>query len=316
MQRAVSLAGVAALLSLLLFVQVNGNEAWLRVALDGSHVPIFAGVAVLLAVMLRRGGRNGHGARRYLLAFVIAFSAGVAIEGVQSLNGRPASVFDMGSNAAGAAIGLALLALLEGSGRRPRPHLAGGRWILVAAALVGLLYAAWRPFEAARAYLHRASQMPMLAAFGGPIDLYFVHAQGLAADVVALPEPWARRPGEQALRIRYDATRAPAIEISEPSADWRGFHTLAVDLTNAGDADLQLVLRILDADHDWSHEDRFNQPFALPAATRSTLRFPLDAVRAAPAGRPMDLARIANVMIFGPAPAAAGDLYVSALWLE
>lgn len=315
MQRAFLLAVVFALLSLLLFVQVDGNKEWLRVALDGSHVPIFAGVAVLLALMLRRGSRSGHDGRRYLAGFMLAFAIGVAIEYVQSRTGRPASLFDVGSNAAGAAIGLALLAQYEITGQRARLR-GAGRWVIVGAALAGLVFAAWRPLEAARAYLHRANGFPVLVAFGGPLDLYFLETEGLAAEIVDLPEPWALHPGERALRIRHGARRAPAVQIREPCPDWRGFRTLAVDVTNAGDAEMQLVLRVLDEDHDWSHEDRFNQLFAVPAGTRRTVRFPLDAVGAAPAERPMDLSRIANVMIFGYRPADAGELYVSRLWLE
>jgi hypothetical protein len=314
-QRAFILVVVIALLSLLLLVQVDGNEAWLRVALDGTHVPIFAAVAALLGVMLRRVDRPGPDGRRYLFAFALAFAAGVAIEYVQSRNGRPASLFDVGSNAAGAAIGLSVLALYEGARHRARLNRAV-RWLLFGAGIAGLMFAAGRPLEAARAYLHRATGFPVLVAFGGPLDLYFVATEGLTAEIVDLPEPWALRPGERALRIRHDVDRAPAVQVNEPSRDWRGYRTLAVDLTNAGNAEVRLVLRVLDESHDWSHDDRFNQSFAIPARTRRTVRFPLDAVRTAPAGRPMDLSRIADVMIFGHGPAVAGELYVSGLWLE
>jgi VanZ family protein len=314
-QRAFLIVVVIALLSLLLLVQVDGNEAWLRVALDGSHVPIFAAVAVLLGVMLRRVDRPGPDGRRYLFAFMLAFAAGIAIEYVQSHSGRPASLFDVGSNAAGAAVGLSVLALYESARHRVRLDRAV-RWMLFGAGVAGLLYAAWRPLEAARAYLHRATGFPVLVAFGGPRDLYFVATQGLAAEIGDLPEPWALRPGERALRIRHGVDRPPAVQVKEPSPDWRGYRTLALDVTNAGDAEMQLVLRVLDEGHDWSHEDRFNQTFAIPARTRTTVRFPLDAVRAAPDARPMDLSRIADVMIFGHGPAGAGEIYVSRLWLE
>lgn len=87
-------------------------------------------------------------------------------------------------------------------------------------------------------------------------------------------------------------------------------------MTNAGDAQRQLVRRVLDQAHVWSHEDRFNRTFVVPARTRRTARFPLDVNGAAPADRPMDLSRIAIVMIFGHGPAVTGEFYVSRLWLE
>jgi hypothetical protein len=240
---------------------------------------------------------------------------GAVIEYLQSLTGRPASAFDMASNAAGAAIGIGLLGLHEGAGRR-RPLAGLTRWVLVCAAIAGLVFATWRPLEAARSYLDRAQRFPVIAAFDGPRDLYFVTTQGLAADVVHLPERWAGAPGEQTLRVRYDAHRHPAVQITEPSRDWGGFSAIVLDVTNPADVDLRLVLRILDADHDWSHEDRFNQVLTVPATTRRTIRIPLETVRLAPQDRPMDLSRIANVMIFGLGPVARGELYVSRLWLE
>ena len=76
------------------------------------------------------------------------------------------------------------------------------------------------------------------------------------------------------------------------------------------------MLRILDATHDWSHEDRFNLPLVIPPRSRTTVRVALPAVEAAPATRRMDMARIANVMLFGRPPATPGALYVSRIWLE
>ena len=82
MQRAVLLAVLIALLSLLLLEQVVGNEARLSVALDGSHFPIFAAISVLLAAMTRRVDRPCPDGRR------CAFALGVAIVSAQSPTGR------------------------------------------------------------------------------------------------------------------------------------------------------------------------------------------------------------------------------------
>jgi hypothetical protein len=106
------------------------------------------------------------------------------------------------------------------------------------------------------------------------------------------------------------------VQVVEPQGDWRAFGLIAIDLTNAGPADASLVLRIHDAAHDWSHEDRFNLPLIIPSRTRTTVRVVLPVVEEAPASRRMDMARIANVMVFGQPPAAPGALYVSRIWLE
>jgi hypothetical protein len=106
------------------------------------------------------------------------------------------------------------------------------------------------------------------------------------------------------------------VQFVEPQPDWRAFSVIAVDLTNVAPSDLTLVLRIMDATHDWSHEDRFNLPLVIPAQTRTTVRVALPAVEAAPATRRMDMARVADVMLYARPPAAPGALYVSRVWLE
>ncbi len=131
-----------------------------------------------------------------------------------------------------------------------------------------------------------------------------------------MPAPWSQRPGERALRLEFDAAHPPAVQLVEPSPDWRGYSVVAADLTNPGDTEILLVFRILDADHDWTHADRFNLPFVVPPRTRITVRASLTAVESAPAARRMDMARITNVMLFGRDNPAGGELYVSRLWLE
>jgi hypothetical protein len=178
------------------------------------------------------------------------------------------------------------------------------------------VFVLWQPIQVAKAYAQRAAAFPVIADFSSPRGLDFVTADGLGAAIADIPARWAQRPGERALEIRYDPEHAPAVQVVEPQGDWRAFSYVAVDLTNAGPADVSLVLRIHDAVHDWSHEDRFNLPLIIPSQTRSTVRVALPVVEEAPASRRMDMARIANVMVFGQPPAAPGSLFVSRIWLE
>jgi hypothetical protein len=322
-QTAAAVAGVAALLSLPFVIHLPSDKAWLRVCLDGSHGPIFAAVAVIIAVWLRaRAELRGVGAAWpawaiSVQALLATVAIGIAVEFLEVLQNRPPSVFDVMTDTAGAAAGLALWLLWT------RPRQGGGaardrdvRWTLVAIFLAAVTFVAWRPMQAAAAYAQRMAQFPVLAQFERERDLYFVTPDGAATGIAELPAPWAQRPGERALRLAFDAARPPAVQIVEPSPDWRGHSVVAADLTNPGDTEIRLVFRILDATHDWSHADRFNLPLALPPRTRTTVRVALDAVESAPASRRMDMARIANVMLFGRDNPAAGELYVSRLWLE
>ena len=315
MRAAAALIAIAALLSLLLFVSVPGQGLWYQVALNASHGPIFAVVAVLLLLMHEPAKRSTTVA--YIDAFFVAVGLGILIEILQTMAHRPGQPFDVMTDAAGAAAGLGLWALVERwrSGATARPAAARPRWPL-AIALAGITLVAWPPLQAARAYAERAAQFPTIAQFRELRDLTFVTTDGTSVAIVELPAPWAERGGERALRLGFDAGHAPAVQVVEPTPDWRGYSVIAADLTNPTDAEVGLTLRIHDATHDWSHEDRLNLPVVLAPRTRTTIRVALSQVQAAPASRPMDLGRIANVMLFGRPAAQPGEIYVSRLWLE
>ena len=318
MQRAAIVIAIAALLALLLFVSLPGQGLWHQVSLNASHGPIFAVVAVLLLVMLPPDSRTG--APAYVNAFFAAVGLGILIEILQTLAHRPGSPFDVMTDAAGAAAGLGLWALAAGR-RKPAAHQSSPQrpaksWWPLAVALAGITIVAWQPLRAARAYSDRASEFPTIARFEDARDLTFVTTDSTNVGIVELPAPWAQRAGERALRLGFDERHAPAMQIVEPSPDWRGYSVIAADLTNAGDTEVRLTFRIHDAAHDWSYEDLMNLPLVLAPGTRTTVRVALAEVRAAPASRPMDLSRIANVMLFGVPAKPPGEIYVSRLWLE
>jgi hypothetical protein len=318
MQRAAVVIAIAALLAVLLFVSLPGRGLWYQVSLNASHGPIFAVVAVLLLVMTPSDSRTGVPA--YVNAFFAAIGLGILVEILQTLAHRPGSPFDVMTDAAGAAAGLGLWALVAGrreaAAHSTPPRRATGFWWPLAIALAGITIVAWQPLQAARAYAHRASGFPTLARFEDARDLAFVTTAGTNVGVVGLPARWARVAGERALRLGFDGQHAPAVQIVEPTADWRGYSVIAADLTNAGETEVRLTFRIHDATHDWSHEDRMNLPLVMAPGTRTTVRVALSEVQAAPAVRPMDLSRIANVMLFGVPAQPPGEIYVSRLWLE
>ena len=315
MQRAAIVTAVAGLLSLLLFVRVPGQGLWYQVSLNATHGPIFACVAVLLMLLHSPATRSRTGT--YINAFFVLVGLGILIEVLQTMAHRPGQAFDVMTDAAGAAAGLGLWALIQRCRSGAGPQTVAARtWWPLAVALAGVTLVAWPPLQAARAYAHRASEFPTLVQFQSPLDLAFVTTDGTGVAIAELPMPWAQRAGERALRLGFDAGHAPAVQVVEPSPDWRGYSVVAADLTNPGDTEVRLTFRILDAHHDWTHQDRLNLPLVLAPRTRTTVRVALSEVAAAPAARPMDLARIANVMLFGRPAARPGEIFVSRLWLE
>jgi hypothetical protein len=183
-------------------------------------------------------------------------------------------------------------------------------------ALAGIAFVAWPPMQAARAYASRAAAFPVIVEFRSLDDLHFVTTEGSAAQIVALPAPWAQAPDERALRIPYNEQHVAAMRILEPQADWRGYSVVAADITNPAEHEIELTFRIFDETHDGNPADRLNLPLVIPPQTRTTVRVALAAVESAPEGRRMDMARIADVMLFGRDAQPQSEVYVSRIWLE
>lgn len=320
-QRPVGFLLIAVLLGAVLSLAVPSTTLWQRVLQDATHGPVFAGVAMVLLAMRRvPAGAPSHAWRDHASAWIWAIALGAFTEIVQLvLPDRDASWMDVVRDAAGAAFGLAVVAIAERDRRLATPLQAGyQRWAWpVALAMFTLL--AWRPLQCAQAYGMRAAAFPTLGPLGSAADREFAEAPNARLTRAMLPGAW-RRPGETSRAFRVDFRRGadrPAFELSEGSPDWRGYSVLALDLTNPGARPLRFSLRVLDERHDWTFEDRFNLPLIVPARSRITVRVSLAAVAAAPARRPMDLSAIADLLLFHRGrPAEPGSFYVSRVWLE
>ena len=305
---------IALLLAALFTSSLPGRAYWQRVVQDAGHGVIFAGVAIVLLAM-RPGAATGRHLRgEYTASFVVAIVLGVATELLQHfLPQRQVSALDVLHDAAGAALGLAAMALVERGGGAFAEDRAG----TIVASCWALSYC-WPgnrcnapvPTPSARTpfpHSHRWAALPTLSS------------QAPATRCLPMQTCPRRgaRPGEPAaLRLEFGSGARAALELTEAMPDWRGHSVLALDLTNPGPQPAHFILRVLDARHDWTHEDRLNLPVRIPARTRMTVRVALTAIESTPVRRRMDLADVANVMLFATAPLSGDVFYVSRIWLE
>lgn len=304
----------AALVALVLTTAIPARTRFLGLLNNAGHAPIFGAFAWLVwRLLLRRPGADAGSAGPYLAAFGVTLVAGAAVEGLQSLVGRDASLFDLLMDAAGAASVLCLAAAW--TARR-------GRWPLRAGLLAGAALAATvvlAPLvEGALAYARRAGQFPVIASFERRLDLYFLEGGGSALERIALPEPWAQGAAVNTLAVRLEHAHSPGLRHNEPAADWRGYQALKLDLINPGETPLRFVLRVHDAAHDQRHIDRFNRSFTLQPRSRRVLQVPLEDIASAPRDRRLDLSQVAGLVLFErsrPAPVGA-SFYVTRIWLE
>lgn len=316
-----ALALVVVLLAAVLLPGLSQATLWRRVLQDAGHGPVFAGIAIVL--LLGRAPRPGATFRsgsQYRDAFLLALALGVLTELVQAwMPNRQVSPLDVMHDAAGAMAGLSLLwwwergRLARSDATRVRAAAAPMAWLM---AVVAITLLAWQPLQAVRAYAVRHAALPTLLPLGAFAEQRFALAHQAELGHASLPDGFQRPGDAESLRLRFAAGARPGLQVFEPVPDWRGHDLLALDLTNPGIDPLPIVVRVLDATHDWSYEDRFNQPLEIPAGSRVTLRLSLAAIAAAPRGRRMDMAAVADLMLFAGRPLAAGDLYVTRIWLE
>jgi hypothetical protein len=175
-----------------------------------------------------------------------------------------------------------------------------------------------RPMEggAIRSASQYRSAFLLLVPMGPLADGLFARPHDARVTYVQLPQRYRRADDADSVRLEFKLGATPGLQVLEPYPDWRGHDVLVLDVTNPTAKAASFMLRILDATHDWSHADRFNQPVVIPGAARTTIRISLEAVATSPAGRRMDLGAIANVMLFALQPLDTGEFYVTRVWLE
>lgn len=304
---------IVVLLGSVLWFPISGSGRWFAVFLNAGHGVVFAFVAILCYRALRAvPAVDARG--RFVAAFGIAVVLGALIELLQQPIGRDADLADVGRDALGAWIGLALLAALNGRSAAWR-RVGAGVSIAVPMFILAVPIA-----ESATAYLRRSDDFPVLADFSKDESGYFVKAEEVAMRWAALPPPWSRDAGEQALHVRFVGGPYAGVDFFEPVSDWTAYREIVLDLTNPGDASLTLTLRVHDAAHDQSFDDRYNGTLVLPPAKRSVVAISLADIARGPRDRALDLGSVADFMLFvslAETPAALnGELFVSRIWLR
>jgi hypothetical protein len=304
---------VVILLGLVVFSPAPGQSRAMSALHDFAHAPVFGAVCWFTLAWLR-----GHWLERrfsvgvqYAVAILIAIVLGLVTEAAQRLAGGDSSWLDLGADALGAMAFAALFAVFD---RRvtSRPLKIGG-------AVLGIAALVWHTLPAvtmASLYQRRNANFPELFDASDHRPHAFMLPVNAEIHSSALPSDFARYPGEQATRILFARGTWPALQLLEPYADWRGYSSLAIDVTNPDEQAMQVTVRVQDEQHNNEHADRFNRSFQIPARTRTVIAIPLAAIRAAPKGRELDMSRIENVVIFSKRMRPPREIYVSRIWLQ
>jgi hypothetical protein len=310
----VALPVSAAIVLAVIFVQLRGTSLLWQEVQNTGHTLLFGAFALLILCVLRQlfASVRDRPPLGYPVAAMTSLAVGIAIELVQWVMQRDASVSDVVRDLAGivAALGfyfpfdprLATLWTRRARGLRVAP------FVLAACLLLVGLYPLT---NLALAYQARQQAFPVIMDFTANWSkpfLDFQHAK-------LLPATGKQIVAEQRVRLVLEPAYYPGISIVEPYPDWRGRNELVFVLWSNETEPCELVLRIHDALHNRDATDRFNRRLRVsPGENR--YRIPLSDIRAAPAERDMDMSRIAGLTLFAVDIDSQLDIYPGVLRLE
>ncbi|MBP7611187.1 MAG: hypothetical protein KA760_16955, partial [Steroidobacteraceae bacterium] len=254
------LVATVAIIGVVLFAQVPGEEPWAAELTNFGHGPAFAVLTVLLFRILRAQPTwKLPILAEYAVVVVIALALGAVIELLQGMIGRDQSIDDLASDAQGTLAAAGFLAMvdpkLQGRGSHRGMRLAG-----LLLGLAGTTMLLWQPIVSSLAHLDRNRSFPTLADFGRPTSMHFVNALGGAKVRWArLPPSFAGDAGQtHALRVDTTARSWWGLLLREPLPDWRHYQRLALTIANPTREPLTLELRV----HDQTAKVDAAAPFA------------------------------------------------------
>jgi hypothetical protein len=271
----------------LLFPAVEFRVRSLQLLHEFAHVPLFFLVTLGLSAVFPAGEEDGFWTRLRVLLRILGFTLilGGLVELAQPHWGGMREGEDLIRDTAGACA--AVLALL--SWRPQVPRLAR-RGLQGTAALIFILY--FLPVAAALLDESRARrQFPVLADFETPYQI--TRFASHRCDLQVVPAG-----AGNALRARFLPNQYPRLSLRYGPRDWRGYRALAFTCINPAEEPFYLIVRIDDIHHDNRPADRYILRLHLDPG-RHEIEVPLEAVEAAPDLRPMDLAALDDLTLYG-----------------
>lgn len=240
------------------------------------------------------------------IAAVLMVVGGVG-EFLQKFAGRSPDLGDVAANGAGIFAGLFWIASRTKSGW----HRC---WLVMAFVLI-LLAVSVDPTLEAWDTVQQDQSFPLLASFERPreIGAWLPHNA-----TIERKESWSAD-GKCSAKITLAAGEYPGIVMDWFPSDWRSYRALKMEFHNAGDSELQLIVKLFDALHEqtgFAPDDRFHQSVVLPPESDVSVEILLTDVKNSPATRQMQLGKMSTIEIFSPTPQPARSFFVDHLRLE
>lgn len=275
-------------------------------ALDLGHIAAFTLWSLLL---MHQWPGLASVPFRQQAATVLLFCvvAGAAVEIIQSVIGRHASLEDMGRNAIGGL--LALCFFFPGRLSMDKHRLRLFQSITLLLFLIALVPLTRSLIDEWRAW----QQFPVLADFETPLEL-----DRWSGNAELTIDRSIARSGRASLKLALTTAEYSGAEIEYFPTNWRNYRSIAFNIYNPHTIPLQIVCKIRDRHHDISgyrFNDRFNRSYLVPYGW-NRIEIAMADVEMAPLERKMDLNRITGFQIFTVSLPEPRTLYLDHLRLE
>jgi hypothetical protein len=293
-------------------VNLSLSTYLLRELANFSHTIVFGllSLALLKAAGHLPGLQNRQRPWHYLFAAAVAFGLGLVTEIIQISSPRDADLWDQVRNTAGI---VAFLGLALARDRQMNRPVLPGRWWrrLLSACSIAILLASIVPTLLwAEAYRYRDRHAPMITGFESIHERRFIRPDASRVEFVAVPEAWPDNRSRRVARLTMIPPEEwPGLKLVDPFPDWRGYEFFSFEVYFPHDTVVGLTVRIDDDHHNQLYEDRFTRTYPVSAGV-SKIDIPLQEIRITPSGRPMDMRRIAGVIVCVYHPTDTLQLYL------
>ncbi|MEW6051294.1 MAG: VanZ family protein [Candidatus Zixiibacteriota bacterium] len=311
------LAGAAALVIPLVFLNIPENTRLLQALFNAGHAPLFGAVS-LFFLGLSFTLLEPHIERRYwhyVIAAGMAVAFGFGTEYAQIFTGRDAGLDDVGRDIIGTVAVLGITMTYDRKLFRVRRLSLSKVSTMLRTALFILLLSPLVPVAIwAAAYDKRDSMAPYLYRFDSYLGRHFVCTETADLAVVDPPAYWKNNSDGKVGRLSFHKSLYPQMYIDEVYPDWTGYDSLTFDIVLPRSDSAQLTLRINDWVHNQEHGDRFNSSFYIYHGLNH-VAIPLADVAHAPLGRPMQMDHIKTVILFCAEPLDSFTVFIGPMLL-
>lgn len=278
---------LACMLTLLLYDFRGSESLIIKESLNLGHLPLFGIFSLIVLWILNGRVWPALYTRHYAISFATAFIFGIVTEYLQGLTpDRNFEVLDIARDAIGSLCFLLLAYPSPDSSRhlfRRIKILSLSVFFLAATPLYLALFEDWQ--------INR--EFPIIDSFEtiSGTNRWETHGSSIETSGVHSTH------GSRSMEVHFRPGMYPGVSLNRLHGDWSGYDMLSFDVFLDGDKPMSITVRIHDAVHNYTFEDRYNRTYKIfPGA--NCISIDLSEVKNAPRSRIMDMKKIANISVF------------------